>query len=100
MMILVPLLFGFTVSAAEMHYSPYAGYEYDANGHSTSAPVGYEPSRRITGADMALTGGLNNPTDIFYDNADSIYILDAGNSRIILTDTAFQVKSLDMGIKP
>lgn len=92
--LLASLLFGLTVSAAEINYSPYAGYEYDANGNSTSAPVGYELNRRISGADMALTDSLNNPTDIFYDNGDNIYILDAGNSRIIITDTEFRVKRI------
>lgn len=92
MMLLDSWLFGLTAGAAEINYSPYAGYEYDANGNSTSAPVGYELNRRISGADMALSDSLNHPTDIYYDNSDSIYILDAGNSRIIVTDTAFQVK--------
>lgn len=89
-----PMLFGLRASAAEVNYAPYKGYEYDSNGNSTAAPVGYELSRRITGADMALPDGLDTPTDIFYDHADNVYILDAGNSRIIITDTTFKVKKV------
>lgn len=85
---------GQTVAASGANFTPYRGYEYDSNGNSTAAPTGYEPSRRFVGKDLGLEDDLNEPTDIYYDNKDTVYLLDSNNSRVIALNTDFKVKKV------
>lgn len=69
-------------------FVPYKGYEYNSSDESVPAPVGYEPEIFRLGNDIGC-GDLNNPTDMcVYDN--KLYILDSGNSRIVVTDGNLQ----------
>ena len=73
--------FSFSASAAN---TPYLGYEYNTADESVPAPVGYEPYALYYGRDMKA-GDLLSPFDMcFY--GDNLYILDSGNSRIVVTD--------------
>ena len=81
----------FMATAKTPSYVPYGSYEYTHYG-SIAAPTGYIPSQEITGATIGLTVPLNSPTDLYYDNKDTIYILDSGNSRIIAVDKNFKLK--------
>lgn len=78
------------VSAAGM--IPYLGYEYNYKEESVPAPIGYEPEVSVFGHDIGVDS-LSAPTDMcFYD--DLLYILDSGNSRIIITDTSLNLKRI------
>ena len=73
---------GFEASAASN--VPYLGYEYNSSDESVPAPVGYEPIAIYQGREMG-TSALSAPNDMcFYNN--ELYILDSGNSRIVVTD--------------
>lgn len=80
-----------SVSAKNTVYSPYQGYEYNDYEESTAAPVTYLAKQRITAADMGLDTELNTPTDIYYDNEGAVYILDSGNSRVLVVDDSFNL---------
>lgn len=71
------------VSAASV--VPYKGYEYNSSDESVPAPVGYEPEAFYLGADIG-SGELKTPTDMCAYK-DMLFILDSGNSRIIVTDS-------------
>ncbi len=77
-------LFSVSVSAAE----PYRGYNYDAWGDSIPAPNGYTVQQILTFADTALLG-LKQPQDLVLEG-EYLYILDSGNSRIVVCDTQLQ----------
>lgn len=80
----------FSASASTM--IPYLGYEYNTEDESVPAPVGYEPISSILGSDIdAGIGALSTPTDLCFFK-DELYILDSGNSRIIITDTELKLK--------
>ena len=84
------LLVMIIVSLASVHvgaaaFVPYKGYEYNSSDESVPAPVGYEPDKFYIGSDMGC-GELNAPTDMCVYN-DQLFILDSGNSRIVVTDS-------------
>lgn len=73
---------------------PYNNYTYDAYDKSVPTAAGYLPDSLITGDSLGI-GALNNPTDIFYDNASKVYILDAGNNRfVVLSSDDLKVKNI------
>lgn len=65
-------------------FVPYKGYEYNSSDESVPAPVGYEPETFSLGGDIGC-GDLNAPTDMCVYK-DNLFILDSGNSRIVVTD--------------
>ena len=75
----------FTVSAKDVEYAPYSGYEYNADRESVAAPATYIFQNLITYEDMGLDKPLTNPTDMFWSGS-TLYVLDADNSRIICLD--------------
>lgn len=72
---------GFTAFAAE----PYKGYNFNYYGKAYS-PNGYLPEHAYNGTEWGI-GYLTDPTDMYVDKSDCLYILDAGNKRIIKTDS-------------
>lgn len=76
------------VSASVM--IPYLGYEYNTEDESVPAPVGYEPVSFFLGGDIGC-GALISPTDFCF-SGDELFILDSGNSRIVVTDENLNLK--------
>ncbi|MBO4432344.1 MAG: YIP1 family protein [Clostridia bacterium] len=85
--IILIIVFTFSASAVNV---PYLGYEYNTADESVPAPVGYEPYAVYYGSDMG-SGSLLSPFDMcFYGN--ELYILDSGNSRIVICDKDLKYK--------
>ena len=55
---------------------------------ATPSQAGYTATRSVSGNDLGC-GALNSPTDLFRDADDNFYIVDSGNNRIVMTDSAF-----------
>ena len=53
-------------------------------------PAAYLPNRLITGEDLGI-GTLRTPTDLFVGNDGKVYILDAGNGRIVVTNDRWEL---------
>ncbi|MBQ8202954.1 MAG: YIP1 family protein [Clostridia bacterium] len=83
----------FTVSAKDVEYAPYSGYEYNADNESVAAPATYIFDTLITYEDMGLETPLANPTDIYW-SGETLYILDADNSRIVCLDENLKAKGI------
>lgn len=64
--------------------TPYASYNYDCNGKVTESSDIYQPETVITGGKIG-TEEFNSPAD-FYMVENILYILDAGNNRIVRYD--------------
>lgn len=78
------LILGTALTANAAPMVPYLCYEYNTSDESVPAPVGYEPLAFYQGRELGVET-LTEPSDMcFYNN--ELYILDAGNSRIIVTD--------------
>jgi len=102
LMLIFCFVFGtFETFAAVNSYVPYNTYEYNSNGESVKAPVGYYPEKDMYSSDMNLEKPLSEPSDIYYDGSENVYILDSGNGRILELGLDFKVKRiLDKFILP
>jgi len=77
---------------------PYHSYTYDYWGDVVDSPAAYLPNRLITGEDLGI-GALRNPTDLFVGKDGKIYILDAGNRRIIITNDRWELVRVIAGFE-
>ncbi|MEG1887531.1 MAG: NHL repeat-containing protein, partial [Oscillospiraceae bacterium] len=60
-------------------------YLYDAEEKSVHAPAPYEVEATYTGVDLEVEG-FSNPSDLYVDSKQKIYIADSGNNRILIFD--------------
>lgn len=72
------------VSAASV---PYQSYTYNKWGEPVSSPSGYEPLRIITGESLKV-GSFYDPSDMMVAPNGKTYILDKGNNRVVIADSA------------
>ena len=86
------LLTGMTAVADE-HYDV---YNYDRWEEAIPSQAGYMATRSVSGDDLGI-GNFSEPSDLFRDTEDRLYIVDTKNNRIVVTDTAVTevIKILD-----
>ena len=77
--------------AAGAYYS-YKTYTYDINGDYMESPDAYVPSETVDSESMGISPALENPTDIFVDDKQNVYIADAGNNRIVVLNKRFKLR--------
>ncbi len=65
--------------------APYTSYSYNSSGTAVQAPDVYQPDGVVGGATLGV-GDFAAPADI-YTQGNMLYILDAGNSRVVRYDT-------------
>ena len=82
--VLSAFMFSIAVSARSVQNIPYEGYEYNNYEESVAAPEGYRESEIISSKTLGLEKEFNTPTDMFYEKGKGLYVLDSGNSRVIL----------------
>lgn len=88
----------FAVSAKDVEYAPYIGYEYDSKQQSNIAPITYIPGKRLNYSDFGTATPLNKPSDLYWDG-NNLYILDSGNSRILILDSSYKMVGERVGFK-
>jgi DNA-binding beta-propeller fold protein YncE len=86
--VLLSLVLSQTVMA-----EPYQGYTYNSYGEIVSTPNVYLPEKIIQGTDLGI-GHFNKPTDLFKDKNNNIYVLDAGNNRVVVLDKDLKVNKV------
>lgn len=87
------VLLSVSVLAYGTRYIPYEGYDINNYDESVAAPAAYYPKNYISSKDMGLEISLVAPSDMQYTD-EGLYILDGGNSRIILLDEKYKVKKI------
>ena len=65
--------------------TPYNSYNYDSGGNAVQTPDIYEPDFALSGSLIGV-GEFAEPADMYADG-DDLYILDSGNSRIVVYNT-------------
>lgn len=112
--LLIVTIGSLTVGAAV----PYTTYTYSRSGRLLECPAAYVPVTVINGkslqyslsaegdaganakllyaSDFSATDGtaieLSNPSDVFVDDLNHVYISDTGNNRIVVTDEKYNVR--------
>lgn len=85
---------------ASASVTPYANYSFDFWGNPVEMPACYTPSAVYLGQDMGA-GELENPQDVFVDDNRQVYIVDAGNNRLLILDEGYRlVRAIDTLIPP
>ncbi|MBR7133615.1 MAG: YIP1 family protein [Clostridia bacterium] len=77
------LISAFTYTATAK--TPNNSFTYDLENNAISAPQAAEFCLNITGEELGI-GSFSEPTDVFSDTQGRLYIVDKGNSRIVITD--------------
>lgn len=70
---------------------PYESYEYNAYEESVPAPVGYYLYKTVETDSLDLETPMNQPSDICFAADKNIYILEGGNSRILVLNSNFEL---------
>lgn len=71
-----------------VHELPYDSYVFSADGTPLELPAPFVPQQIVTGAGLGV-GGFQGLSDIFCGSDGLLVLADAGNNRLILTDTAW-----------
>ncbi len=72
--------------------TPYATYTYSSTGFVLSSPAAYVPDQIIDSAYIGLEIPFDDPQDLFVGPDQSVYLVDAKNSRVICMDRYFKLK--------
>ena len=78
----------FTASAKNLNVS--ADYRYDSFGNAIPSQYSYVAEQDYNGLQLGI-GAFNTPTDLFVAPDEKIYIVDAGNNRIVILNSEFEV---------
>lgn len=101
MFVLLAGVFSVNVFAEEpIQKSAYDTYTYWASPgteFAVSATPAYEFDRKITGADLGITA-LKEPTDIYVDSKGLIYVMDSGNSRVVVINPDLTLNTVIEGL--
>ncbi len=87
--VLIAILLLPTVVSADSIFTPYKSYEYNSDDKSVSAPIGYYLDEIVNNNILGFS--FKNPSDMKVDSKGNIWVLDSGNSRIVVLDTNWNV---------
>ena len=73
-------------------YYSYKSYTYDIYGDYMESPDAFVPDEIITSETMGISPALENPSDIFVDDKENVYIADAGNNRIVVLNKRYKLR--------
>lgn len=89
LLVLVALMvFSVPMSAA----SPYQTYTYSIDGIARYSPDAYVPLQVLNSTSLGLSTAFDDPRDLFVDEDQNVYIVDAKNNRVICFDKYFNQK--------
>ena len=73
---------------------PYQRYEYNSYEESVAAPVGYYLESTIDNQTLKLNLPMYDPSDMCFASDGRRYILDGGNSRILVLNENFEAENI------
>lgn len=81
----------FALSPLAGAIEPYATYTYAKDGTPRISPTAYSPVMNVDSSYMGLDVALDDPRDLFVDCDGNVYIVDAGNNRVIVLDQNYKL---------
>ena len=88
LVIMILSVFAVPMSAA----SPYQTYTYSIDGIARYSPDAYVPLQTLNSSSLGLSTAFDDPRDLFVDDEQNVYIVDAKNNRIICFDRYYNQK--------
>jgi len=71
---------------------PYITHTYSIGGAILESPHAYVPDATIDSEIMGLEVGLSDVRDVEVDDNNNVYIVEAGNNRIVILDRYYHIK--------
>ncbi len=87
LIVMTAVMLATTVNAAA-----YTTYTYSYDGFALKSPDAYVPDRVVDSNYMGLTVPIDEPRDLEVDKNGNVYIVDAQNQRVVVTDRYYKVK--------
>ncbi len=82
------MIFSVPMSAA----SPYQTYTYSIDGEARYSPDAYVPLQVLNSSSLGLSTAFDDPRDLFVDEDENVYLVDAKNNRVICFDKYYNQK--------
>lgn len=89
--LLVAFALLFALAPVASAAAPYATYTYAQDGTPRTSPTVYTPIMNVDSAYMGLETPIDDPRDLFVDPDQNVYIVDAGNNRVIVLDRNYKL---------
>ena len=89
--LLVAFALLFALSPIVSAVEPYTTYTYAKDGTPRTSPTVYTPVTNVDSAYMGLETAIDDPRDLFVDPDQNVYIVDAGNNRIVVLDKNYKL---------
>ena len=93
LLILATVLLTDSKTAEASQMSTYTTFTFNTEGLAVESPEAYRFVDELDGENLGI-GSFNNPTDLFVDKQENIYVADKGNHRIVILNADFSLKKV------
>ena len=90
--LLLALVLVFVLAPVASAIEPYTTYTYGKDGYPRTSPTVYTPVMNVDSSYIGLETEIDDPRDLFVGPDECVYIVDASNSRIVVTDENYKLK--------
>ena len=87
LLVMLAVLSAFPMSASAAE--PYPSYTYNGNGQPVPTAIPYETAMVLNTEALGI-GALDTPTDLYVTDDGEVFVLDAGNDRVVVLSPDFQ----------
>ena len=90
--LLLALVFVLALAPVASAVEPYTTYTYGKDGWPRTSPTVYTPVMNVDSNYIGLDTDIDDPRDLFVGPDGCVYIVDAANNRIVVTDENYKLK--------
>lgn len=90
--LLLVLVLTFVLAPIASAVEPYSTYTYGKDRKPRTSPTAYTPVMNVDSAYIGLETAIDDPRDLFVDPDGNVYIVDAANNRVVVTDENYKLK--------
>ncbi len=89
--LLLSLALLFALMPVASAVEPYVTYTYGTDGWPRTSPTVYTPILNVDSSYIGLDKAMDDPRDLFVDDDGNVYLVDAANNRLIVTDPNYKL---------
>lgn len=90
--LLLALVLVLALMPAASAIEPYTTYTYGKDGFPRTSPTVYTPVMNVDSSYIGLETEIDDPRDLFVGPDGCVYIVDAANNRVVVTDENYKLK--------